>query len=113
MLVFITSNFDQVGGLFKIGHHVRHVFKSFKPRANEFRSYLLSKKQFGLDSILGCGFVHGFLKIKVLQSFAHSWKGAIALRKSMENFNIGESIFEKLMIIGFFLWLILTWPFLS
>ena len=66
MLVFITSNFDQVGGLFKMGHHVHHVFQSLKPRIDEFKSYLLSRKQFGLYSKLGFGFVHVSMEIRVL-----------------------------------------------
>ena len=59
-----------------MGYHVHHVFKSLKPRIEEFRSYLLIKKQFGLDIKLDFGFMHGSLKIKVLQSFEHAWKRA-------------------------------------
>ena len=91
-----------------MGYHVHHVFKSLKPRIEEFRSYLLIKKQFGLDIKLDFGFMHGSFKIRVLQSFAHAWKGAAALRKFMERFNIGESIFEKSKSIGFFPWQIFT-----
>ena len=75
MLVVITWIFDQVEGLFKMGHHVHHVFKSFKQRIDEFRSYLLSKKQFGLDNKLGFDFVHKSMDIRVLQYFVSYWKG--------------------------------------
>ena len=54
-----------------MGYHVHHVSKGPKPIIEEFRSYLLIKKQFGLDIKLDFGFMHGSFKIRVLQNFAH------------------------------------------
>ena len=72
MLVLVTRIFDQVGSLFNRGYHVHHVSKSLKPKIDEFRSYLLIKKKFGLDIKLDFGFMHGSFKIRVLQSFSHA-----------------------------------------
>ena len=63
MLVLVTWIFDQVGSLFKREYHVHHVSKSLKPRIEEFRSYLLIKKQFGLDIKLDFDVMHGSLKL--------------------------------------------------
>ena len=52
-IALVIWTFDELGSLFFMGHHVHDTTKSLKLRIDEFRNYVLSKKQIGLASKLG------------------------------------------------------------
>ena len=73
-VTIVTWTFDQFESLFKVWHYVHCVPKNLKLIIDEFESYLMNKKQISLGNKLGYGFVHGYLKIRVLHDFACVWK---------------------------------------
>ena len=89
-IALVIWTFDQLGSLFIMGHHFHSVPKSLKLRIDVFKSYLLSKKQIGLVSKLRFGFMHGFLKIRVLKCFACARKGVESLWMILKSVTCGR-----------------------
>ena len=73
-VVVVTWTFDLFGNFKMKEQGIHCVPKGLKLRIDQFECCLMSKKQVGLGSNLGYGFVHGYLMIRVLYGFACFWK---------------------------------------